>query len=42
MTSGKNIDIFEAVKLKTWLLPDSEGKKLIMINIMSSLCAEIS
>ena len=42
MTNGKNINIFEAVKLKTWLLVDLEGKKLIMINIMSSLCADIS
>ena len=44
MNNGKHIDIFEALKLKDlhWLLADLEGKKLIMINIMSSLCAEIS
>ena len=35
MTNGKNIDVFEAVKFQTWLLADLEGKKLIMINIMS-------
>ena len=35
MTNGKNIDVFEAVKFKTWLLAVLEGKKLIMINIMS-------
>ena len=40
MNNGKNIDVFEAVKIKTWLLADSERKKLIMINIMSSLCAD--
>ena len=42
MTNGKIIDVFEAVKLKTWLLAASEEKKLIMINIMSSLRADIS
>ena len=35
MTNGKNIDVFEAVKFKTWLLAVLEAKKLIMINIMS-------